>query len=128
VVERGSLTLFDPEDIWEWVEENIEKRAWYLATFVPPVLFRAGEKTCFARELLVRYGERDDVRRNLSANFSTEGWSGPASMHYENKKNMLLDYKKRETNSNVLRWVDDYISSLEYQIEKSKVQEEREGY
>ncbi|MBF7081704.1 hypothetical protein IT084_01740 [Desulfallas sp. Bu1-1] len=128
VVERGSLTLFDPEDIWEWVEENIEKRAWYLATFVPPVLFRAGEKTCFARELLVRYGERDDVRRNLSANFSTESWSGPASIHFEKKKNLLLDYKKEETNSNVLKWIEEYVCSLEYQIEKSKIEEEREGY
>jgi len=99
----GVLSFFDPQDIWGWVEEDVEKRSWYLATFVPPQLFRSESEICLARELLVRYGERKDVRDNLSANFSTEGWTGPASEHYKQKKRLLMNFKNDETDVNVLK-------------------------
>jgi len=125
---QGALTLISPEDIWKWVDEDAEKRAWSVATFVPKALFREEEKICLAREVLVRYGEREDVRRNLIANFSTEGWSGPESLHYEKKKQHLLDFKKGEDNENVKRWIDEYVTSLDRHIERAKIEEERDGF
>ena len=124
--EKGMLFMFPVEIILKWVDEDIENRAWYFASFVPNKLFREKGKTCFAREVLVRYGTRDDVRRNLMANFSTEGWSGPASLHYLGKKQQLLDFKKEEKNENVRRWIDDYISSIDRRIEQAKIEEERD--
>jgi|Deesub1362A_J573_1020465.scaffolds.fasta_scaffold03337_4 hypothetical protein len=125
---KGALELFNPEDIWKWVEEDIDNRAWYLATFVPPFLFHSEEKICLARELLVRYGDREDVRRNFSANYSTEGWTGPASKHYTNKKMELLKFKEKETNENVFKWIEEYIKILDKDIEKAKIEEERRGF
>lgn len=122
----GALSFIPPEEIWAWVNGNIEKRAWYLASFVPKDLFLAREKTSLAREVLVRYGKREDVRRSLMANFSTEGWSGPASVHLQNKKQQLVDYRKGEDNENVKRWIDEYVRSLDHQIERERVSEERE--
>ena len=123
--EEGQLGVFPPEMVWEWVDQDIEKHAWYLASFVPKVLFRQKDKICWAREILVRHGDRKDVQSNLAANFSTEGWSGPASLHYQKKKEELLSFKKEESNPNVIKWIDDYISDLDKRIENEILYEER---
>ena len=124
--EEGILPLIPLKKIWEWVNGDVGKRAWYLATFVPNRLFREEGIVCMAREVLVRYGYRKDVRNNLRANFSTEGFSGPASLHYREKKEELLNYKKEESDKNVIGWIDEYVSILESRIEKEKQDEERE--
>ena len=72
---EGALAWIPAEPVWNWVEENVEQRASYVASFVPPV-FPGDLKSASAREVLVRYGSSEDVRSNLMANFSTEGWRG----------------------------------------------------
>jgi hypothetical protein len=123
----GALQLMPAESIWRWVDADVNTRACYLASFVPNVLFRKEGKVCLAREVLVRYGHRGDVRKSLMANFSTEGWSGPASLHYQEKKQQLLDFKRGEDNENVKRWIDEYVSALKWDIEQAKIDEERRG-
>jgi hypothetical protein len=81
-----------------------------------------------ARELLVRYGAREDVRRNLISNFSSEGWVGPSSLHYKRKKQYIIDFLKGEDNENVKRWISEYVSLLEERITSSNLEEEREGF
>jgi len=125
---EGALAFFPLEKIWQWVDAEVDRRAWYLATFVPMQLFREAGKICFAREVLVRYGRRKDVRSNLIANFSTEGWSGPASLHLKKKKKQLLDFKKQEPNENVKLWIDEFVSILDSDIEREKIEEERRGF
>jgi len=114
------------ETLWAWVDENVEERAWYLATIVPSALYKSENSTCLARELLIRYGHREDVRRNLHANFGNEMWWGSASEHYKNKKQWLLDYRQKEDHPNVLRWIDEYIEQIDSQIEWWSIREERE--
>jgi hypothetical protein len=124
--EKESAMRFIPlEKVWEWVDEDVEERASYLASFVPKTLFRKEDKTCLAREVLIRYGARDDVRSSLRANFSSEGWSGPASLHYQEKKDWLLAFKKDENNENVKRWINEYVLVLNHEIEQARVEEER---
>ena len=124
----GALEYFKLEDIFQWVDANIEKRAEYISSMAPKRIFRDSEKPCIAREILVRYGKRKDVKKNLYANFMTEGWTGPASIHFENKKNMLLEYKTKEDNENVLSWIDEFVISLNQKIKFEKMREEREGF
>jgi hypothetical protein len=124
----GALAFFPPEKVWKWVDGDIEKRAWYVAYFVPKTLFRQESKVCWAREVLAKYGDRDDVRKEMGANFYTEGWSGPASLHYQQRRDHLVDFKKGENNENVKRWLDEMIDSLDKQIEHERIQEERRGF
>ena len=130
LTEQGpsALLFFQPELVWKWVEQDVDKHAWYLATFVPKFLFRREGTMCWARELLVRYGDREDVRGNLYANFSTEGWSGKASIYFQKKKEGLLAFRMGEDNENVLRWIDDFVTDLDRQIEFERVSEEREDF
>lgn len=124
----GGLTFMPAEEVWKWVDADLEKRAWYAATFVPSVLETSVANPSWARELLVRYGHRKDVRSNLHANLSTEVWTGPESNHYQGKKRWLEDLRKKETNPNVLRFVDEFTDSLNHRIEAARIEEERRGF
>ena len=72
----GALNQIPLELIWDWVEGDVVRRAWYLAWFVPPSIIEGEGGICLPRELLIRYGDREDVRRNFSANYSTGMWTG----------------------------------------------------
>lgn len=122
-----ALNLFEPKDFWGWVDQNVEERAWYAANLIPKWLSHTDDY-CWAKELLTKYGDREDVRNNYSANYSTEGWSGPASEHYKKKKQALEEYAKNETDANVLRWIREYTSGLDRQIEGALVEEENRGF
>ena len=126
--QEGTLSMIPPGAVWRWVDEDVDGRAWYLASFVPKLLFREEGRICWAREVLVRYGARDDVRRNLTANFSTEGWTGPASLHLQRKKQHLLDFLEEERNENVKRWINEYVSQIAERIESARITEEREDH
>jgi hypothetical protein len=122
---KGGLTLLPQSALWQWIDADIEKRAWYAAMLVPTVLTRSGNEGSWARELLVRYGNRKDVRSNLHANFGTEAWSGPESSHYESKKRLLEDFRRGESDANVTLWLDEAIDSLEHRIADARLREER---
>ena len=125
---EGMLSVIPADSVWEWVDQDIGERAWYLATFVPKELYREEWNICWAMEILKRYGDRDDVRRNLMANFSSEGWTGPQSVHYQNKKQWLLDFRKDEGNENVKRWIDEYVDIIDKDIERARFREERDDF
>ena len=125
---NGALSLFPPESIWQWVNEDIENRAWYVATLVPKSLWRENARVCLAREVLIRYGNRDDVLRTFSSNYSTEGWRGSESLHHLETKRELLEFRKEETDPNVIRWIDQHIYWLEKDIKRAEMEEERRGF
>ena len=123
---KGALALIPPEKIWKWVDEDIENRAWYLAyRLVPKTLSTEEWRTSLVREVLIRYGGQEDVRRTLSSNYLTEGWWGPGSLHYKEKQQKLLHLKDEEDNENVKRWIDEFVEELEGYIEYEKIDEER---
>ena len=124
---KGALTLIPPEKIWEWIDKDVENRTWRFAYRLAPKTLSAEKwPTSLVRAFLIRYGEREDARRNLRANYSTEMWQGSLSLHYENKQQKLLRLKDGEDNENVKRWIDEFVEELEEHIEHAKIGEERE--
>jgi hypothetical protein len=118
------ISLFPLDELWSWVDEDIEKRAWYMAYLVSQDL----SENSLAKQILIRYGDREDVRRNLMANFSSDGWSGSASEYYAGKKAWLIGIREKEKDRNVLRWIDEYIATLDKDIERAKIDEERNDW
>ena len=124
---KGALTLIPAQKIWEWVDEDIEYRSWYLAyRLVPRTLSTTEWATSLPREVLKRYGEREEVRRGLSLNYFTEGGYGPGSLLYKEKQQQLLHLKQGEYNENVKQWIGEFVEWLEEQIKHEKIGEERE--
>ena len=121
------LHAIPPEDLWAWVDVDPERRAWYLASFVPKDLLLYPERTSLVREILIRYGDREDVQRNLMANFSSEGWMGPESAHYRSKIGRLKQALASEPEPSVREWLLRYIRALEHSVERAKMEEERES-
>ena len=64
----------------------------------------------------------------FNTNSFNEGWSGEASVHYRNKMNQLVEFKKDEDNPNVIKWIDQYIEILKGQIKRAEVEEERDDF
>ena len=125
--QKGALTFIPPEKIWKWIDKDVENRAWYFAYRLVPKTLSAEEwQNSLVRIFLVRYGDREDVRRNLKANYSTEAYWGERSLHLDEKREKLLQIKADEENKNVKRWLDEYIQELEQDIEHAKIEEERE--
>lgn len=123
------LPFMDPKDVFQWVDENPEERAPELASFVPKVLLGPDSKEfCWAREVLVKYGHMQKVRSTLHASFNTEGWSGPASLHYDSKLKQYTKIKDEEINTNIIQWLNEKIQGLNAQIEEAQIREEREGF
>ncbi len=119
------IQLVDFDKIFAWIDHDPHSRAPFMARYSPPHL--SNEK-CLAREILVRYGQEDSVQSNMLANFHTEGFSGIASEHYQSKKDKILRYKETEDDENVKRWIDMYVDSLDSDIRREKLNEERELY
>lgn len=114
------------ELIWEWIGEDPEYRAWYCANrLVPKTLSTTEWKGSLVQGLLIHYGEREDVRNNLCANYMTETYWGPASLHYEEKIRKLLDIKNCEDNRNVIQWIDEFVEQLKRDVKQAIVDEER---
>ena len=125
--ESGALTFIPREKIWEWIDGDVENLAWNFAYKLVPKTLSAEEwPNSLVRAFLMRYGDREDVRDNLQANYSTEMWEGLRSLHFEAKRDKLLRINEAEDNRNVKRWLDAYIERLEEDIEHARIEEERE--
>ena len=124
--EKGALTLIPRKIIWEWVEGDVENRAWFLASELVPKTLRIEEwKDSLARDILIRYGDHENVRNTLISNYSTEVFWGPASLHYENKIKKLVNIQNIDNEEKVNRWINEFVPFLEEQIEHAKIDEER---
>lgn len=124
----GGVWLLSPESLLRWVAEDVDNRAWFLSRIVPKVFSQGSGPGSLARELLVRYGTREDVRSNLHANWMTDMWWGSEANHHRGKKRELEEIRKSEPNQNVRDWIDTAIQRLDRMIEEASVREERETY
>lgn len=80
------IDLFEliPEDVlWDFCERYPEEGPYWIAKSLP--LQGKNILHPIAEQLLIKYGDQNDVWNALTNNFANEGWSGPASAHY--KKN-----------------------------------------
>jgi len=125
---NGALYFFPKETVFGWVDEDKDTRGPYLASFVPPRLVSDDGRTNLAREMLVRYGDAKRVRNEFHANYGSEGWVGPGSIHFQRKKESLEKLKSSDTNSNVRKWLDEEIESLDYMIRREQIEEEQRGF
>jgi hypothetical protein len=104
----GALAFIPAEVVWSWVDINSGIRAPYLASFIPKTPFSMTGKIC-PRELLVRYGSDEEVRRQLTMNLNT----GMISESEEQKRERFVKLRSQEENSHVRRWMDEYIGLSE---------------
>jgi len=121
----GPLTNFPMHSVFDWVAEDPECRARELIHVVPKSLAR-DELGGWARELLNRYGDQEDVRLGLLSHFRSGGWSGKASERYRRLRDEARAWLDEETSMRVRQWLGEYIECLSIDIERAEIEEERE--
>lgn len=104
--------------VFNWIDVDVAQRAPLLAENCPPAVSKPNEPPTFARLMLERYGELEQVRRGMHANNFTEGWSGAASEHYRSKLASLDAHLGIETNNKVRIWLQELRTQLERSIEQ----------
>ena len=116
---EGALPAIPTDEVITWIEQDKDTRAGYAAKFLPA-------KFETVKEFLTRYGDQEQVCRQLAINFNNEAWSGSAITHYVEKKEKFEKLKEKESDKNVLSWLNYYIKSIKGDIERSQEIEERE--
>lgn len=124
----GPMRHIPREVVSKWIEGDSETRAPYVAQMAPKDFTPESWNGSLIREVLRGFGDRDSVRSAVFANFFTGGWSGPASIHYTEQRDQLLQIKSSERDPLAIRWLNDAIASLEQSIEQAKIEEEVRGY
>ena len=115
------LNLFPIEAIFEWIAVNPDVRAPQIARNAPATLGTEGHGA-FTREMLVRYGDNDDVCSALLAGFSTCCWMGNGARKRETARKWL----ENENVHRVRSWIEKYVDYLNYEIKRDQIQAERE--
>lgn len=125
-LEHGAIDIFPEEYIWKWADKD-KKNTKILARVAIKYLknYSVG---ITARNILIKYGSRKDIRNILMSRMSTEIWSGPMSEHYLKKKEEFIRLKETEDNENVNIFINEYIDYLHQKIEWAKNLEERENF
>lgn len=121
----GPMGHLNPDDILKWVSMSPADRAPAIAGECPKS-FNVNEGGMLARELLIRYGDNEEVQAALRGNFGSEGWSGKASEHYRAQRDKVRRWLAGETAEPVVRWIENYIDYLNRQITHQEIIEERE--
>ncbi|MES2948155.1 MAG: hypothetical protein V4858_06375 [Pseudomonadota bacterium] len=123
---KGPLALesIPVESVFQWIDANIEERAWLLAEYCPPHVSASSQAPTIARHLLERYGSSQRVRDSLHANAFTGTWSGPTSEHYREKLRQVNEVARSEKNPNVRSWLHEQVERLEEYIARETAREE----
>lgn len=121
---KGALMYFNRQMVWNWVEDDPNKRVAYLAIMVPELL----ENNYWVRELLIRYGDCKKILDILKSNFFTDMWKGSIKQYYQQKKQSLIEIMSQETNQNIKDWFEDLIAELDNKIDYCTQIEERDKY
>lgn len=120
----GAMALFNIDEIFSWIEEDFDERLIIIASCAPKDLFKGSSN--IVRNLLVKYGNNPKLHHTLQVNYCNKGWIGKASENTKKDIADALQIKKEEKNANVLKFINEYIASLERELKREILEEERD--
>jgi hypothetical protein len=120
----GPVQYIPAAKLFAWVDADIDRRGYWLARALPKTLDDtiAGRLT---RDFIARYGGNKSISSGLYANFHSRGWCGKASDRYRELRDQARTWLVNEKDSVVIRWVENYIDGLAYDISRAEIDEER---
>ena len=119
----GAMSNFDIEDIFTWIDKDVENRLKIIAYCSPKDLFK--ENGHIMRSLLVKYANNKNLYHYLHINFGNKGWIGKASTHTKAEIEIVKQFQSKEKNKSVLNFVNEYLESLELELKRHIIEEER---
>lgn len=118
----GAMSEYNPDDIYKWIDENIDERLSIIARCCPKDLFIGGN---VIKSLLIRYGSNENLYRYLHFNYASKGWIGKESDYIKNELALAEKTKDNEKNIYVLNFINQYIDNLNVDLNRAERYEER---
>ena len=118
----GAMSEYNPDDIYKWIDENIDERLRIIARCCPKDLFIGGN---VIKSLLIRYGSNENLYRYLHFNYASKGWIGKESDYIKNELALAEKTKDNEKNIYVLNFINQYIDNLNVDLNRAERYEER---
>jgi hypothetical protein len=117
------VTYFPYDEILAWIEEDPVNRAPAIARVCPSTLDMDDGK--ITREILVRYGDIENVKLSISHVFLNGGFSGLSSDYNRRKRDQARKWLEDEMSQIIIAWLEEFIDVLSNRIEKDEIYEER---
>jgi hypothetical protein len=120
----GLIQFAPSSKVFAWVDENVEEHGHWLASALPKTLDQSpgGRLT---RDFIARYGKVESLSSSLWCRFHSRAWCGSASAHYQKLREEAREWLVGEKNQTVVRWIENYIDGLGYDIQRAEIEEER---
>jgi hypothetical protein len=120
----GLIQVAPSEKVFAWVEGSVEERGRWLTSALPKTLDQssAGRLT---RDFIARYGKVESLSSSLGCHFHSRSWCGSASAYYRELRKQAREWLVGEKNQTVIRWIENYIDGLGYDIQRAEIEEER---
>lgn len=122
ILGRSLFSTFDPDDVVQWIEEDVEERLSLVAHATP---VGGTSLSGLARALLVRWGDRNEVRAALAATFGTGSWMGSASGWLAGKLREAEAWSE-DPDPNVRRWAQELAQTYRLRLKRARLLEEEE--
>lgn len=106
---RGGMSAIPLPIILEWAGRDECARAAHIAPLLPP-------RFEVVRGFLARFGHIKDVMEGASASMDRRPVEHPAAGHYRKMRVELEEWRRGETDPNVIAWLDEYASTVEGRI------------
>lgn len=121
---RALLAQLDPAKLIQWIKQDVAGRVGLIANAAPVHGQPLHE---LARQLLVHWGERGDVRSGLAATFGSGTWYGEES-DWLNSKLKDLNTWSKDPDSKVRSWASELAASYEKQVHLVALHEQEERF
>lgn len=122
------VATFPAETIYNWIEKDSTRRASLALELFPAALYGNEGKPTITRGILARYGDQEDVQREMRGKTRELSWIGSLVDYYESKIAELEAYREFEENPIVLDYIDRTISEYRSEQEEERIREERMGW
>jgi hypothetical protein len=120
----GTINLFDPDIVMNWILQDPQKRAWKLIHCLPKTLDE-DEGGKLTKLFLETFGDDKELSGSLIGHFWTGGWSGPESAYLTRKRDKARQWIAETKSGKVLSWLYRYIDNLGERIKGAELEEER---
>ena len=121
----GVMGKFDQNDIYKWIDDDLEERLRLIAYSCPKDLFKNG---VVMKSLIKKYGNSPNLYEYLITNFFNKGWTGKESENIKKELDLIGQTKKEENNVYVLEFINKYEQILKNDLNRAILREEREGF
>jgi hypothetical protein len=119
----GVVEQMPRDQVIAWVDADPDERASIVAKLA---IKNFTSDNTLASRIVGTYGDRDDVASAFFSEYVSGGWSGPASVHWEQLATSIEEVAKRTKLPKLGRWAADATRSLRQMAERDRQREEEE--